>query len=60
LNASAGAIERQGERTLQEVLLSAFEKHGISVVLEFLPGAKLRSAAEWIRQQWFAANLMPL
>lgn len=31
--------------------MSAFEKHGISVVLEFLPGVKLRSAAERIRQQ---------
>src|ERR1700731_3971601 len=51
LNASAGTIERQGGRTLQEVLVSAFEKHGISVGLEFLPGVKLRSAAERIRQQ---------
>ena len=51
LNASAGTIELQGEKTLQEILVSAFEKHGISVVLEFLPGVKLRSAAERIRQQ---------
>jgi hypothetical protein len=51
LNASAGTIERQGNRTLQKVLVSAFEKHRISAVLEFLPGAKLRSAAERIRQQ---------
>src|SRR5439155_2074701 len=38
LNASAGTIVRQGERTLEEGLVSAFEKHGISVVLKFLPG----------------------
>ena len=50
LNASAGTIELQGEKTLEKILVSAFEKHGISVVLEFLPGAKLRSAAEQIRQ----------
>src|SRR6195256_1691735 len=57
LNASAGTIQRQGEKTLQEVLVPAFEKHGISVVLEFLPGAKLRSAAERIRQQVIRGEL---
>src|ERR1700724_1991353 len=57
LYASAGTIELQGEKTLQEVLVPAFEKHGISVVLEFLPGAKLRSAAERIRQQVIRGEL---
>src|SRR6202030_469873 len=51
LNASAGTIELRGEKTLEKILVSAFEKHGISVVLEFLPGVKLRSAAERIREQ---------
>jgi len=51
LNASAGAIERQGAGTLRDILASAFEKHGIVAVLEFLPGSELRSAAERARQQ---------
>jgi diacylglycerol kinase family enzyme len=51
LNASAGSIERQGDKTLREALVSAFEKHEVSAVLEFLPGAELRSAAERARQQ---------
>jgi hypothetical protein len=29
LNASAGTIELQGEKTLEKILVSAFEKHGI-------------------------------
>jgi diacylglycerol kinase family enzyme len=51
LNASAGTIERQGAGTLRDVLVSAFEKHGIAAVLEFLPGSELKSAAERARQQ---------
>ncbi len=51
LNTSAGAIERQGDRALRDALATAFEKHGISAVLQFLPGAELRSAAERARQQ---------
>ena len=51
LNASAGTIERQGAGTLRDVLASAFEKHGIVAVLEFLPGSELRPAAERARQQ---------
>jgi diacylglycerol kinase family enzyme len=51
LNASSGAIERQGAETLRDVLASAFEKHGIVAVLDFLPGSALRSAAERARQQ---------
>jgi diacylglycerol kinase family enzyme len=51
LNASAGTIERQGAETLRDVLASAFEKHGIVAVLEFLPGSELRSAAKRARQQ---------
>src|ERR1700738_1797009 len=57
LNASAGTIELQGEKTLEEILVSAFEKHGISVVLEFLPGVKLRSAAERTRQRVVGGEL---
>jgi hypothetical protein len=49
LNASSGAIERQGAETLRDVLASAFEKHGIVAVLDFLPGSALRSAAERAR-----------
>ena len=51
LNTSAGTIERQGDTTLRQVLMSAFDKHGISAVMEFLPGAQLRSAAEQTRQR---------
>ena len=51
LNASAGAIERQGAGTLRDVLASAFEKHGIAAALAFLPGSELGSAAERARQQ---------
>ena len=51
LNTSAGTIERQGDTTLRQVLVSAFDKHGISAVMEFLPGAQLRSAAEQTRQR---------
>ena len=57
LNASAGTIERQGNRTLAGVLMSAFDKHGISAVLEFLPGAELRSAAERARQRVVGGEL---
>src|ERR1700719_2937709 len=57
LNASAGTIELRGEKTLEKILVSAFEKHGISVVLEFLPGVKLRSAAERARQQAVAGKI---
>ena len=60
LNASAGTIERRGERTLQEVLVSAFEKHGISVVLEFVPGVKLARRRSGFDNRWLAANVMPL
>lgn len=51
LNTSAGTIERKGNTTLRHVLMSAFDKHRISAVMEFLPGAQLRSAAERIRQR---------
>src|ERR1700716_2799264 len=51
LNASAGAIERQGAGTVRDVLASAFEKHGIAAALAFLPGSELGSAAERARQQ---------
>jgi diacylglycerol kinase family enzyme len=51
LNASAGAIERQGLGALRNVLASAFEKHRIAADLEFLPASELRSAAERARQQ---------
>jgi diacylglycerol kinase family enzyme len=46
LNVSAGMIERQGGVALRDILASAFEKHGISATLEFLPSADLRAAAE--------------
>jgi diacylglycerol kinase family enzyme len=51
LNTAAGAIERQGNRALGDVLASAFQRHGMSAVLEFLPGVELRSAAERTRQK---------
>src|SRR6266478_2750229 len=51
LNASAGTIERQGNKRLCGDLMFAFDKHGISAVMEFLPGAELRSAAERTRQR---------
>ena len=51
LNASAGAIERQGAGTIRAFLASAFEKHGIAAVLEFLQGSELRSGAERARAQ---------
>src|SRR5260370_14018194 len=57
LNASAGAIERQGAATLRDVLASAFEKHGIVAVPEFLPGSELRLAAQRARQQVIAGKL---
>jgi hypothetical protein len=41
LNTSAGTIERQGDRALRDALATAFEKRGISAVLQFLPGAGL-------------------
>jgi hypothetical protein len=50
LNTSAGTIERQGDRALRDALATAFEKRGISAVLQFLPGTELRSAAERARQ----------
>jgi diacylglycerol kinase family enzyme len=46
LNVSAGAIAGQGEAALRDRLTSAFEKHGISANLEFLPSAELGAAAE--------------
>src|ERR1700730_1038723 len=46
LNRSAGTIERQGETSLRDILTAAFQKHGISANLEFLPGADLGPAAE--------------
>jgi diacylglycerol kinase family enzyme len=57
LNASSGAIERQGAGTLRDVLVSAFEKHGIAADLEFLPGSELGSAAERARQQLIDGKL---
>ena len=57
LNASAGTIERQGDSRLRGALMSAFDKHGISAVMEFLPGAELRSAAERTRQRVVGGEL---
>jgi diacylglycerol kinase family enzyme len=57
LNASAGTIERQGNRTLAGVLMSAFDKRGISAVLELLPGGELCSAADQARQQVVGGQL---
>ena len=37
--------------------MSAFDKHGISAVMEFLPGAELRSAAERTRQRVVGGEL---
>src|SRR3984893_7402507 len=51
LNTSAGTVEHQGNTTLRQVLMSAFDKHGISAVVEFMPGAQLRSAAEHTRER---------
>jgi diacylglycerol kinase family enzyme len=57
LNTSAGTIERQDDRALRDALATAFEKRGISAVLQFLPGAELRSAAERARQQVIGGEL---
>ena len=46
LNASAGSVGRQDNANLGETLTAAFERHGISATLEFLPAAELRSGAE--------------
>jgi diacylglycerol kinase family enzyme len=46
LNVAAGTINGQGEAALRDILASAFEKHGISANLEFLPSADLGAAAE--------------
>ena len=45
LNVAAGTIDGRGEAALRDILASAFEKHGISANLEFLPSADLRAAA---------------
>src|SRR3984957_2449818 len=57
LNASAGTIERQGNRRLRGDLTSAFDIHGISAVMEFLSGAELCSAAKRVRQRVVAGEL---
>jgi diacylglycerol kinase family enzyme len=46
LNRSAGIIERQGETALRDILTAAFQSHGISADLQFLPAADFRPAAE--------------
>jgi diacylglycerol kinase family enzyme len=46
LNRTAGTIAGEGETSLRRILTAAFQKHGISVNLEFLPAAGLGSAAE--------------
>ena len=46
LNASAGAIERDGADRLRDELEAAFAEHAMSARLEFLKGADLRSGAE--------------
>ena len=46
LNASAGAIEREGPDKLRGILEAAFAKQGISARLNFLKGADLHSGAE--------------
>jgi diacylglycerol kinase family enzyme len=51
LNASAGTIEGQAEVAQRDVLESAFRKHGFCAILEFLPSADLRAAAERALQQ---------
>jgi diacylglycerol kinase family enzyme len=51
LNRGAGTIEGQGETSLREILTAAFQKHGISAKLEFLPGADLGPAAERALEQ---------
>jgi diacylglycerol kinase family enzyme len=51
LNVSAGTIAGQGEAALRDILASAFEKHGISAKLEFLPSADLGAAAERVLKQ---------
>ena len=46
LNASSGKIDGEAREQLREARQSAFEKHGTSASLEFLPGEDLRSGAE--------------
>jgi diacylglycerol kinase family enzyme len=57
LNLSAGTIERQGESSVRDILTTAFRKQGISVNLEFLPGADLGPAAERALQQVLNGDL---
>ena len=46
LNASSGKIDGEAGAQLRQALQSAFDKHGISASLEFLPSAELFSGAE--------------
>lgn len=46
LNASAGAIEREGKEKLRGTLEAAFTKHSISVRIKFLEGTDLRAGAQ--------------
>jgi diacylglycerol kinase family enzyme len=57
LNAAAGTVQRHDGTTLREEIASAFERHGVSAILEFLSGAELQSAAELARQKVSAGEV---
>jgi diacylglycerol kinase family enzyme len=45
VNDSAGTVVGHGQAEMRDILTSAFDKHGISADLEFLPSADLAGAA---------------
>ncbi|HEX2727879.1 MAG TPA: diacylglycerol kinase family protein [Beijerinckiaceae bacterium] len=49
VNAAAGTAERHGPDALRGTLADAFERQGLSVDLQFVPGDQLREAAEAAR-----------
>jgi diacylglycerol kinase family enzyme len=49
INASAGTVEREEATALGSILADAFNRHGLSADLQFLPGDQLRDAAEAAR-----------
>jgi hypothetical protein len=60
LNASAGSVERQGDRRLRDVLATAFEKHGILAVWK---SYRLRNCAQLLSEpgnKCSVENLTPL
>jgi diacylglycerol kinase family enzyme len=57
VNRSGGTVERQGVSALRQALMSAFAKHGMSVTLEFLPGADVRAGAERATQKVTAGEI---